>query len=130
MAAPHPLDPLSADEIARAVACVRGAHSLDEHWRFGFIGLEEPAKAELSAWQPGGSIDRRCKAIAWDRRSGEVSEAIVNLSAGAVESWTHVPGVQPSFTHDEYGDAAAMLKAHPEMQAARWSARAMRSKKA
>ena len=118
MTATHPLDPLSSDEIARAVECVRAARGVDEHWRFGFIGLEEPAKAELREWAPERPIVRRCKAVCWDRRSGEVSEAIVNVTTGAMESWTSVPGVQPSFTLDEYHDAATMLKTHPQMLAA------------
>ncbi len=42
---PHPLEPLGADELERAVACVRSARELAEAVRFVCVELREPDKA-------------------------------------------------------------------------------------
>ena len=46
---PHPLDPLTADEIRQAAAIVRRDRGVGEGWRFASIELKEPAKADLPA---------------------------------------------------------------------------------
>jgi primary-amine oxidase len=48
-AAAHPLDPLTAAEIATAAAIVRRAHAAGPGWRFASIELAEPGKDELAA---------------------------------------------------------------------------------
>src|SRR6185437_13132751 len=47
--ATHPLDPLTAAEIAAAAAIVRRAHAAGPGWRFASIELAEPGKDELAA---------------------------------------------------------------------------------
>lgn len=53
----HPLDPLTADEVAAAAgACKEKATSLGlPALRFNAITLREPAKRALLAWQKAGS---------------------------------------------------------------------------
>lgn len=48
-ATPHPLDPLTAEEIAAACALVRAAATSPENCRFPTVRLEEPTKQELAA---------------------------------------------------------------------------------
>ena len=48
----HPLEPLSADEIAAAAAILRDELGLDEKARFVFIMLHEPPKDALHSWEP------------------------------------------------------------------------------
>lgn len=43
----RPLDPLSADEVRRAVGVLRRDRGVDERWRFASVELREPAKGEL-----------------------------------------------------------------------------------
>ena len=49
---PHPLDPLTADEIRQAAAIVRRERGVGEGWRFASIELKEPAKADVMALRP------------------------------------------------------------------------------
>ena len=42
---PHPLDPLTADEIRVAAAMLRRDRGVGERWRFASIELREPSKA-------------------------------------------------------------------------------------
>ena len=44
---PHPLDPLSADEIRTAAAILRREQGVGERWRFASIELREPSKATV-----------------------------------------------------------------------------------
>ena len=41
---PHPLDPLSADEIRHAAAILRRDRGVTDRWRFASIELREPPK--------------------------------------------------------------------------------------
>jgi Cu2+-containing amine oxidase len=45
----HPLDPLSADEIRRAVAVLRRERGIRAGWRFASVELREPPKRQLQA---------------------------------------------------------------------------------
>ena len=47
-ATPHPLDPLTAEEIAAACTLVRAAATSPENCRFPTVRLEEPTKQELA----------------------------------------------------------------------------------
>src|SRR5439155_15263336 len=42
--------------------------------------------------------------------SGMTSEAVVGLTAGKVQSWTNLPGVQPSITPEEFVECEAAVK--------------------
>src|SRR5687767_2294371 len=56
--APHPLDPLSPDELAQAVAVVRDAEGAELR-RFVRVRLAEPAKPEYLGWLEGGAAPPR-----------------------------------------------------------------------
>src|SRR5581483_3369209 len=110
----HPLDPLSADEIVRAVAAVRTEKGLDAGARFGGITLVEPDK-RVPADENGS---RRAELIIYDRTTACTYEAIVALVDGRVERWTPRPGMQSALTPEEYLECEVLTKAHPEFQAA------------
>jgi primary-amine oxidase len=110
----HPLDPLSADEVARAVAVVRAEKGLDGDARFGSITLVEPDKRK-PAEENGG---RRAELIIYDRATACTYEAIVSVTGGGLERWTPRPGVQSALTPEEYVEVEDLTKAHPDFQAA------------
>src|SRR5437016_5614060 len=58
-AAAHPLDPLTAEEMARAVEIVRMARSVDDQWRFVTVTLSEPAKSVVRNHKPGAAFPRK-----------------------------------------------------------------------
>jgi primary-amine oxidase len=110
---PHPLDPLTADEIAAVAAAVRRDREVTPPgWRFASIELIEPAKEA-----PAGSVPpvRQAAAVCWNRADGEAFRAVVSIPDAAVTGWEHLPGQQPNMTVDEWHECDEMLRAHPQL---------------
>ena len=55
---PHPLDPLTADELREAVTLLRTAGRLGRRRRLVTMSLEEPPKGVVRGHAPGDPIDR------------------------------------------------------------------------
>jgi primary-amine oxidase len=111
---PHPLEPLSAEEIARAVAILRARCELPDTVRFSTVELHEPSKPDVLDWPLAGPVERQAFAIVMDRADGAVHEAVVSLDAGAVAEWRHLPGVQPRIMAEEFIECEELLKRCPE----------------
>jgi primary-amine oxidase len=114
----HPLEPLTAEEIAAAVAIARSSQSLGDSYRFPCVTLHEPPKSAVLAFQPGVPITRQVFLILLDNGTGKTYEAIVSLSEQKLVSWQHIPNVQPSIMADELSECEAAVKAHPEFRTA------------
>ncbi|MEN9219972.1 MAG: primary-amine oxidase, partial [Thermostichales cyanobacterium GMQP_bins_62] len=110
----HPLDPLSASELAKAVAIVQN------HWgsrlRFPCVMLKEPTRQQMTAWQAGDPLPR----LAWVvvLAQGTPWELVVNLDTGEIQSQQEITQGQPNVMADELAEAEAVIKAHPDFQAA------------
>ena len=89
---PHPLDPLSPDELAAAIEIVRREQGLTQNHLFVFTLLDEPTKDVLNAWQAGDPIDRAARITIWDRAEGLLIESVVGLD-GTVRRWDPVVNV-------------------------------------
>lgn len=113
--AAHPLDPLTPGEIRQAAAAVRAAHELGAGMMFETIALQEPTKTELAA---GPSCPRTAFVCAFDRTDGRVFEALVDLRAGCVLSWTPRPGVRPRILFDDILLVGRVARADPCFRAA------------
>ncbi|MFY9915569.1 MAG: primary-amine oxidase [Nocardioidaceae bacterium] len=111
----HPLEPLNEQEFRLTTAVLRREQALTDAWRFASIELDEPAKATVKAWRPGDPVPRQALAVLWNREDNQTWEGVVDLSAESVESWTHVPGVTPHFTTDEYNEVDTAMRAHPDV---------------
>ena len=118
MSVTHPLDPLSAEEIRRAAAAVRAAHDLGAGMMFETISLDEPAKDVVRAFRPGMAMPRRAFVCCFDRRDGRVFEARVDVAAGAVLDWRHIPGVRPRILLDDILLVGEVARADPRFVAA------------
>lgn len=119
----HPLDPLSAAEFSAVTAILRRDRDVRAAaggtWRITGIEMAEPSKAELAAFEAGGPRPaRRAVALCLDRAHNATYRSVVSLSDDRIESFEHVPGVQPNFTVDEFTECDAMVRAHPEIVAA------------
>ncbi len=115
---PHPLDPLSADEISKTVAIMRGDDQFKEKMRFVKIDLNEPSKEVVFNFKKGTPIDREAFLILLDNADGATYEGVVSISQESIKSFEHIPGVQPSVILDEFFECEALLKEHPDFQAA------------
>jgi primary-amine oxidase len=114
----HPLDPLSADEIADAVSIVRAMRRLGPRARFASVALHEPTRHELRLFRQGKGLERLAEIVLLDNDTGLTSEALVSLSRRTVASWRDVPGVQPPVMLDEFYECELAVKADPAWQAA------------
>jgi primary-amine oxidase len=114
----HPLDPLSEDEYRSTAAVLRRDQGVNDGWRFASIELAEPPKREVKAWSAGDPVPRRSLSVLWEKATNNVYEAVVDLVTDRVDSWTHVPGVCPNFTVDEYHDVDHALHEHEGVLAA------------
>lgn len=115
----HPLDPLSADEISRAVQVVRQARGIGDGWRFVTVTLWEPAKEVVRNHKPGAVFSRHAFVIVIDRAKGQAYEGLVNLATGTVSLFDALPaGIQPPITLDEFVECEEAIKRSPEFLAA------------
>jgi primary-amine oxidase len=108
----HPLDPLTAEEIVRAVTVIRAHTGIGEGALFGGITLVEPDKR--AADEP----ERRAEAVVYDRAAERTYHGVVSLAADKLEEWTEQPGVQPALLPEEYFECEELTKAHPDFVAA------------
>src|SRR5262249_17805971 len=108
---PHPLDPLRAEEISRAVAIIRAKHASGDEWRFACLELVEPAKTELADQE----TPRLARAVIWNRGDGLVYECTVDLGSGTLAEVRERRGVQPNFTNEEYHECDELVRRHPDV---------------
>ena len=97
----HPLEPLSAAEVARAVALLAAAGSLSPTTRVVSVTLKEPPKAAVHAGTGWDALPREAAVVLFDNAANACFEAELDLTAEAVVSVTHIPGVQPTMIIDE-----------------------------
>jgi primary-amine oxidase len=116
--AQHPLDPLSAAEIEAAAAVVSAAPGFPDGGKFATLVLKEPAKADVLAYRPGATVARQAFAIVLDRKHSRTFEAVVDVRARRVVSWTEIKGVQPAVLDSEYDVLVNVVKADPRWQEA------------
>ena len=114
----HPLDPLTAEEIASAAGVLRAAPGFPRGALFSTIVLQEPEKGEVLAHQPGAPMGRRAFSVVLDRRGNRTFEAAVDLDAKRLVSWSEVKGVQPLVTASEYEVLPGIVKADARWRAA------------
>ncbi|WP_019645778.1 copper amine oxidase [Novispirillum itersonii] len=112
--AAHPLDGLSADEYLKINEILRAKGIATDTTLFPLIELAEPAKADVLAWSPGKTLDRRAS-VQFTNGTG-FQEAVVNISKGTVDSQKPIPG-QPMVLFDEFMGAQQAAVTHPDMVA-------------
>ena len=117
-ASAHPLDPLTAEEIAGASAILKEQRQLGPRVRFETVVLREPDKDAVLRFQPGDSIRREAFIVVLDNDGPATYEAVVSLDERRVVSWQHIPGVQPRVMFDEFIECEAAVQADPRFQAA------------
>ncbi|HEY5546549.1 MAG TPA: hypothetical protein VIK50_10880 [Gemmatimonadaceae bacterium] len=102
----HPLDGLSGREHWTIYDALVASGRTDSTTNYLYVGLNEPPKSEVLAWRAGQPFRR--EALVHLIQGGRGYEAIVDLQAKAVRSWTEVPGRQ-YMTSTEEGDRVNKL---------------------
>ncbi len=83
----HPLDPLSADEITKAVGVLRQSGHVTDQARFGTIVVQPRAKTSTET--------RAARMVGFDWTNNVGFVAVVDLAGSRVESWTVVDSAPP-----------------------------------
>lgn len=110
-AASHPLDPLTAAEIATAVRLVRAHPDLQGDILFPTVALHEPSKEIVRAFTPGAAFPREAFVEVLARAKRQTFEAIVDLRAKRLVSLTPQPGVQSAILSEEIDRVAPLVRA-------------------
>jgi primary-amine oxidase len=111
--ATHPLEPLTAEEIAAAVGILRDQREPGDRLRISSVALEEPPKDVVRSFHAGDHVPRAARITCYDRDAGTVSVAVVSITGTTVDSWIDVPGAQPPVMIEEFAEVANRLKAEP-----------------
>ena len=119
----HPLAPLEGDEItaARRIVVESGrAEVAGEDLRFAYVGLCDPPKDLVRAVDRGEPVvvDRRVRLVLLQGPEANVTEAIVSVTRGAVDSWREVFDVRPPLQMEEAIHVLNALHENAEWNAA------------
>ncbi|MCO7204127.1 primary-amine oxidase [Microbacterium sp. CnD16-F] len=90
----HPLSSLTADEILAVRAVVLALPSTSDRTRFAYVGLEEPVKTDVLAWEKGEAEfpERRARVQLLDMATSESRDLVVSIARGEVLSETVLDG--------------------------------------
>jgi len=114
-ATPHPLDPITAPEIVRAVRLARTAPGLSDRVRIVSVEAREPEKSVYHAWKAGGpDPPREAFCVLVDNGRGCGVEVIVSLVDDRFVSVVDLaPGVQPAIHGDEFASVVEIVRDDP-----------------
>lgn len=92
---PHPFDPLSGEEITRAVDIVKKAHG---QLFYQAVTLLEPRKSEMTKWledEANAARPARLADVTAIGPDGKVYDAFVDLATTTIIKWEELSDVQP-----------------------------------
>jgi primary-amine oxidase len=114
----HPLEPLSAAEIASAVQLLKAHPVFTPTTRVVSIMLREPEKDLVHAWPQGPLPERHAVAVLIDNALNAASAVTLNLSTSVVIAVDKAPaGAQPTLSMDEQVECERAVLASPEFRA-------------
>lgn len=117
---PHPLDPLSSDEVRQAArALISHLKVTEADIRFKVVDLYEPAKREVLAYlhHGGQQPHRRARAYYQLRNTSTLVIAVINISSATVERTEDRPDSQGPVDWVEYDQITNRCNKHPEVLA-------------
>jgi primary-amine oxidase len=114
----HPLEPLSADEVEKAVALLKKNGKVTPTTRFVSVSLKEPRKELVNGSTSRQNIPREALVVLFDNGKNACYEAALSLTKSELVSFKHVPGAQPTMTIDEQIECEQAVMASAEFKAA------------
>jgi primary-amine oxidase len=115
----HPLEPLNAIEIQRAVSLVQQLPTFNNTTRIISIQLREPKKQSVYEW-PARPVDERgAVAVLFNNSLNEATTVTLDLLQGTVlKSVTAAAGAQPTLSIDEQVECEKAVLASEDFKAA------------
>jgi primary-amine oxidase len=114
----YPLDPLTGAEIESAAAVVMASEYATQTIKFVMIQLAEPDKNASLTFAGQYDVPRRAFLTMYDAPAKLVYEAVVDLGARVVESWTPIPGRFPSYLVEHMTGVEEKVREDPRWQEA------------
>ncbi|HEY7122643.1 MAG TPA: primary-amine oxidase [Ktedonobacterales bacterium] len=115
---PHPLNPLSEEEINHTTRLLHASGRLTPRMRLMAYSLQEPRKDLVLGWKPGQHVPREVFVVMRDHERHLTIEAVVSLTDEAIRSWQERSDVQPALTYPEVFAAQQAILADANFQAA------------
>ncbi|MCK1651582.1 primary-amine oxidase [Bradyrhizobium sp. 149] len=97
VAAIHPLDPLTLDEIGAACDLVKAKGQVTPRCRFPIVRLEEPSKADLRAYADGTVLPRLAFVVVLEPDTGAATEFIVDLTTSRIVDTKLLPNADAPY---------------------------------
>lgn len=117
-AAPHPLDPLAADELAKVKTILQRSGQFSANTDFSWTWLDEPPKKVVADFKGGRDYPRRAYVAAVDYDQKKTFDVIVDLRAGKIAALTDLGALQPGMTDRDEKIAGDITDADPAIKAA------------
>lgn len=114
---PHPLEPLSADELRQAVRLLRAEPLTADHLLVS-LSLKEPPKVEVLSSSPERQSRREARALLLDPRTAQLAERVINLRSPEPRAMQPLTEAQPPLFPEEQAQAAALLQHDPRWRQA------------
>ncbi len=116
---PHPLEPLSAAEVQRAVELLRATPEFTPTVRVISVMLKEPSKTLVHAWPDIPPPARQAEAVLHDNARNACFHVEIDLAGGTTTPPRYAPpGSQPTMSADEQVECEQAVLASPEFRAA------------
>lgn len=106
----HPLDRLTPEEMAAAVAIIKGSEHFGLRMRFASLALHAPEKSEVLSFVPGTAWDRQADAILLDNSDGAAVEMTVSLTSGTVTSHERLTDVKTAVILNEFFESEEVIR--------------------
>jgi primary-amine oxidase len=117
-AGPHPLDPLTADEVRTATGVWRADPRIPQDTIVHVAALFEPSKDELAAHVPGSPVDRRVQYLLRSPSSRVAYIVVVSASRGEIVRYEEVTDSHPPYGAMELYRAGEATRNDPRFVAA------------
>ncbi|MCP9276275.1 primary-amine oxidase [Mycolicibacterium arenosum] len=114
----YPLDPLDGAEIEAAAAIVMASEYATPTLKFVMIQLAEPAKNTGLTFEGGIDVPRCAFVSMYDAAAKMIYEAVVDLGARVIDSWTPIPGRFPSYLVEHMTGVEEKVREDPRWQQA------------
>jgi primary-amine oxidase len=114
----HPLEPLTADEVQKAVRLLNESGKVTPTTRFVSVALKEPDKSVAYGFRGDRPSARDAFAVLFENATNSCYEATLSLTDNRMLAWEHIPGVQPTMTIDEQVECEQAVLASAEFKKA------------
>jgi primary-amine oxidase len=115
----HPLEPLNATEVAKAVELLKTLPVFTSTTRVISVTLREPEKSLVYEWPAVAPPDRAADAVLFENGSNTAYTIALNLTTGAlIAQATAPPGSQPTLSVDEQVECEQAVIHSAEFRAA------------